>query len=184
MPKAYFTLPKAHLEFAEIICAIHRDHEVCTTRRDHKYNPPRSYVQSAEIICTIRRGLMFNPPRSYVKSAGTSCTFCRDHTCNLPRSYVPFAKVTCRRGAGWRQEAHPWRATQMVAWRGQLACDKPKICWRIYGDLIARSTQSATSHPHLKRSHACRGYAPGAFWVICCTVWRSGYSEIQREASL
>ena len=35
--------------YAEIILHI---------RRDHMYNPPRSYVQCAEIICTIRQAHM------------------------------------------------------------------------------------------------------------------------------
>ena len=37
---------------------------ICTDRRDHMCDSPRSYVQYAEIMCIIRRDHTHNPQRS------------------------------------------------------------------------------------------------------------------------
>ena len=64
-----------------------------TSYRDYMYKPPKSYVQSSEIIRTN-----YNPPRSCVQVVNMIHTSCRDHICTSlvqatemyksPRSYV------------------------------------------------------------------------------------------------
>ena len=78
-PRSYVqfaqSLLRSYVHFAEIICAL---------RREHMYSSPRAHVQFAEIVLHF---------------AEIICTLRRDHMYNLPRRHEPNHRQGIRRAA-------------------------------------------------------------------------------------